>query len=105
MITKLRKHSKLWVPAAVFLTAVQAVTFVLLPRGLARAAVSDIVCALLMFSALLVVSLNAISSKGRSCLFWILQAAGWGLWLIDQLLWIIFDLVLQQKMPDRKSVV
>lgn len=31
--------------------------------------------------------------------FWILQATGWGLWLVDQLVWIVFDLVLQQKMP------
>jgi len=31
--------------------------------------------------------------------FWILQAIGWGLWLTDQLLWIVFDLVLQKEMP------
>jgi hypothetical protein len=99
VIAKLHNHSKFLVPVAVFLTAVQAVAFRLMPRGLARAAVSDIVCALLMFSVLLVVTLNGISSTGRSRLFWILQATGWGLWLMDQLLWIVFDLVLQQKMP------
>jgi len=79
--------------------ALQVVAFTLLPRSLARAAVSDIVCALLMFSVLLVVTLNGIASTGRSRLFWILQATGWGLWLMDQLLWIVFDLVLQRKMP------
>ena len=73
--------------------------FALLPRGLARAAFSDIVCALLMLSVLIVTSLNGISSKGRMRVFWILQATGWGLWLTDQLLWIIFDLVLQKQMP------
>jgi hypothetical protein len=31
--------------------------------------------------------------------FWVLQATGWGLWLTDQLLWIVFDLVLQKEMP------
>jgi diguanylate cyclase (GGDEF)-like protein len=79
--------------------AVQAVAFALLPRGLVRAAFSDIVCALLMLSVLMVASLNGISSKGRMRVFWVLQATGWGLWLIDQLLWIVFDLVLQKKMP------
>ena len=79
--------------------AAQSVAFALLPRGLVRAAFSDIVCALLMLSVLMVTSLNGISSKGRMRVFWILQATGWGLWLTDQLLWIVFDLVLQKKMP------
>jgi diguanylate cyclase (GGDEF)-like protein len=101
--SKLRHLSKIWVLAPVFLTAVQAVAFALLPRGLVRAAFSDIVCALLMLSVLMVASLNGISSKGRMRVFWILQATGWGLWLIDQLLWIVFDLVLQKQMPEMFS--
>jgi diguanylate cyclase (GGDEF)-like protein len=96
---KLRQLSKIWILTAVFLTAAQAVAFALLPRGLVRAASSDIVCALLMLSVLMVTSLNGISSKGRMRVFWILQAIGWGLWLTDQLLWIVFDLVLQKEMP------
>jgi diguanylate cyclase (GGDEF)-like protein len=91
--------SKIWILTLVFLTAVQSVAFALLPRGLARAAFSDIVCALLMLSVLMVTSFNGISSKGRMRVFWMLQATGWGLWLTDQLLWIVFDLVLQKKMP------
>ena len=96
---KLRQLSKIWILTLVFLTAVQAVVFALLPRGLVRAASSDIVCALLMLSVLMITSLNGISSKGRMRVFWILQATGWGLWLTDQLLWIVFDLVLHKKMP------
>ena len=99
MPPRLPHLSKIWILTLVFLTAVQSVAVVLLPRGLARAAFSDIVCALLMLSVLTVSSLNAISSKGRMRVFWILQAAGWGLWLTDQLLWIVFDLVLQKTMP------
>jgi diguanylate cyclase (GGDEF)-like protein len=96
---KLRQLSKIWILTPVFLTAAQAVAFALLPRGLVRAAFSDIVCALLMLSVLMVTILNGISSKGRMRVFWILQAIGWGLWLTDQLLWIVFDLVLQKEMP------
>ena len=96
----LLQRSKIWILTLVFLTAVQSAAFALLPRGLARAAFSDIVCALLMLSVLIVTSLNAISSKGRMRVFWILQATGWGLWLTDQMVWIVFDLVLRKKMPE-----
>jgi diguanylate cyclase (GGDEF)-like protein len=95
----LRNHSKLWVAAAVFLTAVLVLACAFLPRGLALTAVSDIVCALLMFSALLAFALNGIASRGRFRVFWMLQAAGWGLWLADQVVWIVWDLILQKKMP------
>ena len=80
-------------------TAVLMLACAILPRGLARIAVSDIVCALLMFSALLAFARNGFASKGRFRVFWMLQAAGWGLWLSDQVVWIIWDLVLQKKMP------
>jgi hypothetical protein len=56
-----------------------------------------------MLSALVVTGLNGISSKGRMRVFWILQATGWGLWLTDQMLWTVFDLVLQKKMPEMFS--
>ncbi len=103
MPPKLRQLSRIWILTLVFLIAVLVVAFVLLPRGLARAAVSDIVCALLMLSVLVVTSLNGIPNAGRMRVFWILQATGWGLWLLDQLLWIVFDLVLQKQMPEMFS--
>jgi len=99
VLPRLSQLSKIWILTLVVLTAGQAVAFALLPRGLARAAFSDIVCALLMLSVLMVTTLNGISSKGRMRVFWILQAAGWGFWLTDQLLWIVFDVVLQKQMP------
>ena len=100
---KLPELSKIWIFTVVFLTAVESVAFALLPRGFARAAVSDIICALLMLSVLMVTGLNGISSKGRMRVFWLLQAVGWGLWLSDQVLWIVFDLVLQRQMPEMFS--
>ena len=103
MPPKLPQLPKIWIFTLVFLTAVESVAFALLPRGFARAAVSDIVCALLMLSVLMVTSLNGISSKGRMRVFWLLQAVGWGLWLSDQVLWIVFDLVLQKQMPEMFS--
>jgi diguanylate cyclase (GGDEF)-like protein len=85
--------------AAAFLTAVLAVACVLLPRGFALTALSDLSGALLMLSALLAFASLGLVSKGRVRWFWILQAAGWGLWLCDQLVWVTFDLFLRKKLP------
>ncbi len=53
-----------------------------------------------MLSALLVFTWNGFASKGRMRWFWLLQAAGWALWFSDQVVWIVFDLVLQRKVPS-----
>lgn len=95
-----RKVSKFLIVAAVLLTAVLTVACVVLPRGLALTAISDLVSGLLMLSALVAFASLGAASKGRMRWFWMLQAAGWALWFSDQLVWITFDLVLQKKMPS-----
>jgi diguanylate cyclase (GGDEF)-like protein len=85
--------------AAVLLTAVLAVACLLLPRGLALAAVSDIISGLLMLCALLAFAWNGLAGKGRLRWFWMLQAAGWALWFGNQVFWIVFDLILKRPMP------
>jgi diguanylate cyclase (GGDEF)-like protein len=85
--------------AGVLFTGLLALACAVMSRGLALAAVSDIIGALLLLFALI-----AFASAGRACtgrmrLFWWLQAAGWGLWFGDQLVWIAFDLVMQKKVP------
>ncbi len=92
-------HQKKLVFAAVFLTALLALSCGWLRRGLLLTGISDIVAALLMLLALAAFGLNAAASKGRLRWFWILQSAGWALWLGDQLVWIYYDLFLKQKMP------
>jgi diguanylate cyclase (GGDEF)-like protein len=85
--------------AAACLTAVLAVSCALLPRGLLLTGVSDIVTAALLLVALVAFGINAQASRGRLRWFWILQSAGWALWLGDQLVWLYYDLFLRQKMP------
>lgn len=93
------QRKKLWIGVPLFATALLAIASRLLPRGLALAAVSDIVSSLLMVCALVAFALNGLRSKGRIRWFWMLQSAGWGLWLCDQMVWVVFDLVLQRKVP------
>jgi len=93
------KHPERWIGGTLCLIALLAVCSALLPRGLALAAVSDIVGALLMASALVAFAWMGIAAKGRMRWFWMLQSAGWALWLADQFVWIAFDLILQKKVP------
>jgi diguanylate cyclase (GGDEF)-like protein len=84
---------------AVFLVAVLAAACAFLPRGLLLTFVSDIASALLMAASLFSFAVLAWRSKGRIRWFWTLQAAGWALWLSDQLVWIYYDLYLGHQMP------
>ncbi|MGH9494946.1 MAG: GGDEF domain-containing protein [Candidatus Sulfotelmatobacter sp.] len=86
-----------WV-AALF-TAALTVACLALPRGFAVAAVSDIAGGSLMLCALFAFASNGLAEKGRMRWFWMLQAAGWGLWFGDQMCWVAYDLILQRKMP------
>jgi len=52
-----------------------------------------------MLTSLFSFATLALKCKGRMRWFWTLQAAGWALWLGDQLVWIYYDLYLGQKMP------
>jgi diguanylate cyclase (GGDEF)-like protein len=85
--------------AAVVLTAVLTIACLALPQGYAAAAFSDICSALLMLTALVAFAINGFASRGRMRLFWLLQSAGWALWLGDQMAWIVYDLILQKKVP------
>jgi diguanylate cyclase (GGDEF)-like protein len=86
--------------AAVLLTAVLALSCALLPRGLLLTAISDITAALLMLAAVAAFAVNAAATTGRLRRFWLLQVAGWALWLGDQMVWISYDLIWKQKMPS-----
>ena len=66
---------------------------------MAQVAVSDVVGALLMLVVLFAFARLGLGSKGRMRWFWMLQAAGWGMWLSDQAVWITYDLILQKKLP------
>jgi len=72
----------------------------LLPRGMTAAVVSDTFGTLLILLAVVAFARNGTASKGRLRWFWMLQAAGWTLWLADQIVWDIFDLVLRRRLPD-----
>ena len=93
-------HLKLLSWVAVLCTAVLTLGCLLLPRGMAGAAVSDTFGTLLIVCAMLAFAWNGLATKGRVRWFWMLQVAGWALWLGDQLVWDVWDLVIRRRLPD-----
>ena len=95
----MRKTTKYWITTAIILTVLQFAASALLPRGVALSAVSDI-ASVLLFSALMVAfGRNAIPTRGRLRVFWIMQSIGWSIALINQLWWMYYDVVLQKQVP------
>jgi diguanylate cyclase (GGDEF)-like protein len=94
-----RKTTKFWIGTAVILSVLQFAASAVLPRGVALSAVSDI-ASVLLFSALMVAfGRNAIPTRGRLRVFWIMQSIGWSIALINQLWWMYYDVVLQKQVP------
>ena len=81
-----------WLVIAVGFAAVS----LLLPRGPARMAFGDIVLCVLPLVANAALLANASTLYRRTNYFWILMAAGCGLWLIGSLIWTYCELVLHR---------
>jgi diguanylate cyclase (GGDEF)-like protein len=94
-----RKTTKFWIATAILLTLVQFAASVGLPRGVALSAVSDIASSLLFLALIIAFSRNAIPTRGRLRVFWIMQATGWSVALINQLWWMYWDVILQKQVP------
>lgn len=95
-----RNPMKLLVYVAAVFSAALVAACLLVPRGLALTAICDLCDSVLLLVAILAFALNGRSTKGRLRWFWLLQAAGWGLWFADQMFWNVFDLILKQKPPE-----
>ena len=60
---------------------------------------SDWICGALILSVVLAFSWNAKFAAGRVRLFWILEASSWALLLVNQGIWMFFDLILKKDVP------
>jgi len=90
---------KVWIGIAVALTLTQALASATLQRGLLLTAVSDFALALMLMVLVGAFAQNAVPARGRLRVFWIMQSVGWFMLLIDQLWWMLYDLVWQKPLP------
>ena len=79
-----RKLTRIILLANALLLAALVAGCLFLSRGLVKTGFIDITGALLMLAALVVFAKQGLASTGRLRWFWMLQAAGWALWLADQ---------------------
>jgi diguanylate cyclase (GGDEF)-like protein len=95
----LHGSTKAWIGIAVTLTLTQTFASAMLKRGLVLTAISDFAYALILLALVVAFALNAIPARGRLRAFWIMQSVGWFMLLLDQLWWMLYDLVLQKPLP------
>ena len=95
----LRNLSRRWFGAVLLLTVLQGVVSVAVARGYWLTFFSDWICAALILSVVAAFSWNAKFAAGRVRLFWILQASSWALLLVNQGIWMFFDLILKKDIP------
>jgi signal transduction histidine kinase len=93
-------RSKLWISAAAGLVCAQAAASLILHRGFALTAFSDIVQLVLLLVATIALLPSVVATRGRIQLFWALMMLGMGFWLSYQVLWTYFEVLLRRDVPN-----
>ena len=94
------KRSQFWLAGVGGLLAALVLAALILPRSFELTAFSDVIqCFLLISGAASFVPL-VLRSQGRMRLFWSLIALGVSFWLLYQLLWTYYEVVLRREVPD-----
>ncbi|HUJ95347.1 MAG TPA: histidine kinase dimerization/phospho-acceptor domain-containing protein [Terriglobales bacterium] len=93
-------RAKIWLIAACALVLVQAAGSLFLRQSFALIALSDVIQSLLLLSGALALLPNVLGSRGRARLFWALMNIGVFFWLVYQLLWTYFEVVLRRDVPN-----
>ncbi len=95
----MRTSTRFWIGTVAALTLVQAAASAFLSRGLLLTAITDFVLTLVLLALVAAFALNAVPTRGRLRVFWIMQAIGWFMLLLDQFWWMLYDLILQKPLP------
>lgn len=72
----------------------------ILPHSFQLTAFSDVIQCLLLLSGTAVFVPHALRTEGRMRLFWGMMTLGMCFWLVYQLLWTYFEIVLRKDVPD-----
>lgn len=91
--------ARFWTSTVVCLTSAQVIASAVLPRGFALTTISDFASLLLFLALATAFAQNAVCAQGRLRVFWIMQAVGFSISLINQAWWIYYDVILQEPVP------
>jgi len=82
------------------ITVIYACVSLSTSAGFGLLAFGDIAQFLLLFLAFLLMSANAVSTRGQTRLFWGLMALGCLLWSADLALWTLYEVILRRAIPE-----
>lgn len=94
------QRARLWLAAVVGLLAAFILSALFLPRSFQLTAFSDILQCLFLISGAAAFIPLALRSQGRLRLFWSLITLGISFWLIYQLCWTYYEVILRADVPD-----
>lgn len=94
------ERSKLFILAISCLVFAQACASILIPQGFALTVFSDVIQCILLLTGIAALTPNVVRNQGRLRLFWALMTLGIAFWLVYQLLWSYFEVVLRAEVPD-----
>jgi signal transduction histidine kinase len=94
------KRTYFWMGASVFFLGALIVAALVLPRSFELTAFSDVIQCFLLISGTAVFVPLASRSHGRVRLFWSLITMGVAFWLVYQIYWTSYEIVLRRDVPD-----
>jgi diguanylate cyclase (GGDEF)-like protein len=97
--TRVILRDKAWTLACCLVLAEVALCLIL-PRSFSATAIGDFTQCFLLLLALCSAFANVRSTERRVRLFWMLLSLGFSLWLVAQLLWSYFEVILRQEVPN-----
>jgi len=91
---------KWWIGGLSSLVLAFGIVSLSVPAGFGLLAFGDIAQFLLLFAAFVLMTVNAVSSRGQIRLFWGLMAAGCLLWSTNLSLWTVYEVILRRSLPE-----
>jgi len=89
-----------WLIGICALVCVDVLFSLLVPRGFFLTAFGDIFQNVILCAALVAFVRNIRTASGRARLFWILMSLGFAIWLLSQVMWSYFEVILRQEAPN-----
>ena len=94
------KRTNLWLAAVAAITVLFFLCALILPRSFTLTVLSDLIQCLLLFSGAAAFFQLAWTAQRRMRLFWALITLGVSLWLLYQVLWTYYEVLLRKDVPD-----
>ena len=94
------QHGRKWTIAICALVCVHILLSLIVPRSFALTAFGDLLQNLILLGATVAFLANVRTTSGRARLFWVLMGLGLGTWLISQVMWTYFEVLLRHEAPN-----